>query len=196
MKIIQIGANNGKDQVFDFITKNQDSLELAILVEPIPFIINELKDQYKNINNVIVENIAITQDESLNSMDLYFLKDSNYEVSSFSKYHVINHKPIDSTYELDSLSVPCMTINKLIDKYNIQNLDYLFIDTEGLDVHIIGSIDFSKYKIKDITFEAVHTDGAFYRGENFDKISEYLNQLGYEISLIDGLNAKASLINF
>ena len=152
MKIIQIGANNGKDHVFDFIEKNQNSIELAVLVEPIPFIIDELKSQYKNINNIIVENIAITQDEDLNSMDLYYLKDSNYEVSSFNKYHVINHKPNGSTYELDSLSVPCMTINKLMEKHNIQNLDYLFIDTEGLDVHIIASLDFNKYKVKYITF--------------------------------------------
>ena len=45
MNIIQIGANNGKDNVFDFIKENKDSLELAILIEPIPFIINELTSQ-------------------------------------------------------------------------------------------------------------------------------------------------------
>jgi FkbM family methyltransferase len=195
MKIIQIGANNGKDHVFDLINDNKDSLELAILVEPIPFIIDELKNQYKDINNIVIENIAITQDEDLNSMDLYYLKDSNYEVSSFSKHHVINHKPKGSTYELNSLSVPCMTINKLMEKHNIQTLDYLFIDTEGLDVHIIASFDFNKYKVKDIIFESVHTDGVFSRNKNFQQLSEYLDQLGYEVSFIDDLNVKASYRN-
>ena len=193
MKIIQIGANNGKDSTFDFIKENKDSLELAILIEPIPFIIDELKSQYKDINNIIVENIAITDEENLEKMTLYYLGDSNYEVSSFNKNHVITHKPPGSLYPLESLEVSCSTINKLMDKHNIDIIDYLFIDTEGLDVHIIASINFTKYKIKNIIFEAVHTDGAFNRGENFNKICNYLNQLGYNLSSIDQLNIKASL---
>jgi hypothetical protein len=80
-----------------------------------------------------------------------------------------------------------------MNKYDLEIIDYLFIDTEGLDVHIIASIDFIKYKIKNIIFEAVHTDGAFNRGENFNKICSYLNQLGYNLSNIDQLNIKASL---
>jgi len=193
MKIIQIGANNGKDHVFDLIKENKDSLELAILIEPIPFIIDELKSQYKDINNAVVENIAITDDENIKTMTLYYLGDSNYEVSSFSKNHVMIHKPPGSSYSLESLEVPCFTINNLIDKYNLTDIDYLFIDTEGLDVYIIGSIDFTKCNIKNIIFEVMHTDGVFSRGENFDKISNYLTQLGYHLSSIDQYNVKASL---
>ena len=193
MKIIQIGANNGKNNVFEFIKENQKSLELVILIEPIPFIIDELKSQYKDINNVIIENIAITDDENLNQMILYYLGNSNYEVSSFSKSHVITHKPPGSSFPLESLEVSCLTINKIMTKYNLEVIDYLFIDTEGLDVHIIASIDFTKYKIKNIIFETVHTDGAFNRGENFSEICNYLNQLGYNLSNIDQSNIKASL---
>jgi FkbM family methyltransferase len=193
MKIIQIGANNGKDNVFNFINENKDSLELAILIEPIPFIINELTFQYKDINNITIENIAITDDENLKNMTLYYLGNSNYEVSSFSKNHVIAHKPPGSLYPLESLEVSCLTINELMSKYNLDSIDYLFIDTEGLDVYIIANIDFTKYKIKNIIFEAVHTDGAFNKGENFNKIYNYLTQLGYNLSNIDQLNIKASL---
>jgi len=193
MKIIQIGANNGKDNVFELINNYKDSLELAILIEPIPFIIEELENQYKNINNTIIENIAITEDETLDKMTLYYLGNSNYEVSSFSKNHVITHKPPGSSYPLESLEVSCFTINKIMDKYNLVEIDYLFIDTEGLDVHIINSINFEKYKIKNIIFERIHSDGAFTVGENFDKICTYLSQRGYDISTLDSLNVKASL---
>jgi len=193
MKIIQIGANNGKDHVFDLIKENQNSLELAILIEPIPFIINELKSQYENINNVIVENIAITDNKDIKTMTLYYLGDSNYEVSSFSKNHVITHKPPGSSYPLESLEVSCFTINDIMDKYNLDIIDYLFIDTEGLDVHIIASIDFTKYKFKNIIFEAIHSDGAFNIGENFNQTSKYLSHLGYNLSSLDQFNIKASL---
>lgn len=193
MKIIQIGANNGKDHVFDFVKENIDKIELVILIEPIPFIIDDLKNQYKDINQAFIENIAITDDEHMETITLYYLEESNYEVSSFNKNHVIDHNPSEHPYTMNSLEVPCFTINKIIDKYNLETIDYLYIDTEGLDVHIIASIDFEKYTIKNIVFESVHTDGSFKRGENFNQTYNYLVQLGYNINPIDSLNAIASL---
>lgn len=192
MKIIQIGANNGKDQVYDFINQNKNNLELAILIEPIPFIIDDLKNQYKDIENVFIENIAISNDETINSMKIYYLKDSNYEVSSFDYFHTKSHSPSLKEYPVLSLDVPCLSINQLMDKHNLKHIDYLFMDTEGLDVYIIASIDFSKYDFKNIIFEAVHTDGPFTSGENLRKIQEYLSQYGYNIEQLDSLNLKAS----
>jgi len=193
MKIIQIGANDGKDEAFKFISKNREILELVILVEPIPFVIDNLKSQYKHLNNIVVENIAI-HSEDVKTMTLYYLEyeGANYEVSSFSKQHVINHNT--RNHPMTSMEVPCCTINNLIDKYNLETVDYLFIDTEGLDVHILGSVDFEKYTIKNIIFEASHTDGSHtYGGNNFDEITNYLNQLGYKLSWIDQANIRATL---
>lgn len=195
MKIIQIGANNGKDHVYDFINQNLPNLELAVLVEPIPFIINELKNQYKDIKNAYIENIAISNEDNTDSMKLYYLKDSNYEVSSFNYYHTKTHSPSLIDYPVLSLDVPCLSINKLMDKYDLTYLDYLFIDTEGLDVHIISSIDFLKYDIQNIIFESAHTDGPFNAGENLKVITAYLNQYGYNVEQYDSLSSKASKIN-
>jgi len=180
MKIIQIGANNGKDEVFDLINQNKFNIELAILIEPIPFIIDDLKTQYKDLNNVSIENIAINDDPNSKHLTLYYIENSNYEVSSFNKEHVIEHKPKDEINEIKSLDVPCMTFNNIMEKYNLIDLDYLFIDTEGLDVHIIASIDFQKYNIKNIIFEQMHADGPFKIGNNAEQTLKYLKQLGYE----------------
>jgi len=190
MKIIQIGANSGNDHVFDFISKNHNEIDLAILVEPIPFIISELKDQYKTYNNIIIENIAIS-DENITDFTLYYVENSNYELSSFSKQHILDHGCPES--KIKSVIVPSLTINQLLNKYNIIELDYLYIDTEGLDVHILGSIDYFKYKINNIIFEIAHTDGAKRQGSNFLEITNYLKNLGYTLTLIDNLNIKASL---
>lgn len=192
MKVIQIGANNGNDDVYQFINNNRLSLELGILIEPIPFIIEELKIQYKDINNIIVENIAISDKEGIGDVELFYLGNSNYEVSSFSKEHVEIHKPLSSDYPLESLKVKCITINQLMDKYNLTMVDYLFIDAEGLDVFIISSINFDKYNFKNIIFEKTHTDGAFNTNNNFDQIVNYLESLGYTITSIDNSNIKAS----
>jgi FkbM family methyltransferase len=181
MNIIQIGANNGKDKVFDLINQNRFIVDLAVLVEPIPFIIDNLKNQYKDLDNISIENIAISNDPNSQYLTLYYIENSNYEVSSFNKEHVIVHKPKDETNEIKSLNVPCMTFNNIMEKYSLINLDYLFIDTEGLDTYIINSIDFKKYNIKNISFESKHTDGPFITGENANQIINYLTQLGYTL---------------
>jgi len=190
MKIVQIGSNDGDDSVRQFIIENQSNIDLVVLVEPIPFILDKLKENYKDFNNIFIENIAISDNE-LEKFTLYYEEDSNYELSSFRKQHLIDCNC--SLEKIKSIDVNCLTINQLFEKYNIDTLDYLHIDTEGLDVYIISSIDFNKFKIKNIIFEVIHTDGTQKLGTNYIETTEYLKKLGYNLSQIDGMNIKATL---
>lgn len=190
MNVIQIGANTGKDSVYDFLNDNKSDVELIILVEPIPFIIDELKSQYESFDNVIIENIAISDDE-VTEFDIFYEDNSNYEVSSFSKTHLLDHGCPE--YKIKTIKVPSLTINQLLEKHKIYELDYLFLDAEGLDVHIISKIDFTKFKIKNLIFEVAHTDGVNTRGENYHIIMNWLESLGYTMIKYDNLNVKASL---
>jgi FkbM family methyltransferase len=195
MKIVQIGSNDGDDSVRQFIIENQSNIDLVVLVEPIPFILDKLKENYKDFNNVFIENIAISDSES-KKFTLYYEEGSNYELSSFKKQHLIDCKCIPE--KIKSIDVDCLTINQLFEKYSIDTLDYLYIDTEGLDVYIINSIDFNKFKIKNLIFEITHTDGINTDGTpkigtNYTKITEYLTKLKYNLSQIDGISIKATL---
>ena len=195
MKIVQIGSNNGDDNVKQFINENQNNIDLVVLVEPIPFVLDKLKENYKDFNNIFIENIAISNDES-EKFTLYYEEDSNYELSSFRKQHLIDCNC--SLEKIKSIDVDCLTINQLFKKYNINTLDYLYIDTEGLDVHIINSIDFNKFKIKNLIFEITHTDGIHADGTpkigtNYTEITKYLTELGYNLHQLDGINIKATL---
>jgi hypothetical protein len=51
-------------------------------------------------------------------------------------------------------TVPATTLNKLIKKHNITDIDLLFIDTEGNDARIINSLDLTRIKPKTIIYEA------------------------------------------
>lgn len=67
MKIIQIGANRGYDDLTNFINKNQ--VDFAVFVEPNPSHIKDLKKCY---SNYIIENIAIKPiNEDKNEIDFY-----------------------------------------------------------------------------------------------------------------------------
>jgi FkbM family methyltransferase len=191
MKIIQIGANSGNDNTNKFIVENIENIELVILVEPIPFILDELSNNYKNVPNCIIEPIAIAANEDELILKLYYEDNSNYEVSSFRKKHILDHGCADE--KIKSIDVKSMTVNKLMEKYNLTELDYLFIDTEGMDVWIISSLDFNKYKFKNIIFETAHTDGARNKGYNYNEIVNYLESIGYDVTNIDSMNAIATL---
>lgn len=191
MNILQIGANSGNDYVAQFINSNVDDIGLAILVEPIPFVLKLLKSRYKHIQAVKIEPIAISTDEKETTLTLYYEDNSNYEVSSSSKKHLIDHGCSES--KIKSIDVDALTVNKLMEKYNLTELDHLFIDAEGLDVHIIASLNFKKYKFKNITFEIAHTDGVRKQSDNYREIIDYLTKLGYLVEYPDGLNAIATL---
>ena len=53
----------------------------------------------------------------------------------------------------EKISVDCITFNELCSQNKINKIDYLKLDTEGMDLDILKSIDFSKYDIKFIRAE-------------------------------------------
>lgn len=191
MKIIQIGANNGDDHVFNFISENIKELKLAILVEPVPYCLEALKNRYSRFPTVTIENLAITDDPNTFQLPFYYEEGSNYEVSSFNKSHILNHGC--SEEKIKFLNVKTKTINSLLEEYKLFDLHVMFIDAEGFDGKIIKSIDLEKYKIENIYFESAHSDGTKKRGVEHMNLVEYLSNSGYDVSDVDGLNSIARI---
>ena len=67
-----------------------------------------------------------------------------------------------------------MTINDLLDKYNLKNIDILFMDVEGFDHNILLSIDYNKYSIKDLYFENLHL-------MDRNQTEEFIKSKGFQI---------------
>lgn len=53
----------------------------------------------------------------------------------------------------EKISVSCITFNELCSQNKVSKIDYLKLDTEGMDLDILKSIDFDKYQIKFIRAE-------------------------------------------
>lgn len=160
MRIVQIGSNRGYDNLTNLIGNNEP--ELLVLVEPFEKHNESLKKCYEWVKNLYIENIAIIDDMNKKEIILYYHNnDTNGEVSSIYKEHIMKHHS-DLRFEARDYSgfleqkTKCITVNELLDKYNIQELDILYIDTEGLDSNLIKSIDFKKFNIKKIYFEYIH----------------------------------------
>jgi FkbM family methyltransferase len=152
---IQIGANDGVsfDPIYKLVTKEKVK---GIAIEPVTDIFEKLKKNYKKHQQVKLLNLAIHKDQS--EMKLYRVNplikeypDWTKGTPSFNKSH---HK-LSNILEKDIVeeTVKCISLNELVDKYSIQNIDLLQIDTEGYDSEIIKMIDFKKINPSIISFE-------------------------------------------
>lgn len=189
MNIIQIGANSGNDHVYEYIKTHQHSIQKAILVEPMPLVVDDLKKQYEGFTNVIIEQVAITI-KQVKSVVLYYDKQSpNFQVSTLNRKHLVDHGCPEDW--ITSTKVKALTFDQLMAKHNMMHLEYLFIDAEGMDIPIINNIDLTKYRINNIVFEAQHADGVNTRAENLSNLINRLNENNYTVG---GTNDPLSMI--
>jgi FkbM family methyltransferase len=77
---------------------------------------------------------------------------------SQSAIHRINDYNLEDTQQYEYIDVECKTFDSLIDVYDI---DFLSLDTEGNELKILQSIDFTKYNIDVITVENNDYDNKF-----------------------------------
>lgn len=190
MNIIQIGANNGDDEVYQLISSNAEKINKAVVIEPIPFCIPALKERYEAFKNVFIENVAISDNPEVKTQPFYYTEGGNYEISTFKKKHLIQHGANENI--IKCINVNCLTISDIVDKYDIRNLDHLFIDAEGYDYEIIKSIDFGKCNIKNIKFESMHIDGVHRKEQRYSDLLLFLGEMGYHVSEPQGLNTTAT----
>ena len=158
-QIIQIGANDGQsfDELSYFIKKNKTN---SVLVEPIVENFRKLQTHYKNLDFIKLENSAISINDEVSKLykvnSKYTSKYSSHisAIPSFDEKHLINHG-VNKKHIITELVTP-ITIKKLIAKYNINNLDLLFVDAEGYDGKIIYDFLDSSNLRPFMIFEYIH----------------------------------------
>lgn len=142
---VEIGANVGNDD-FQKLIESITERSKIILVEPNSELINELHSNYsvlKTKHDVIICSCGISLNNS--TEDMYFYPNARHS-SLMNRRHNIPKGAIVK-------EVPTVTFNDLCSKYLVTEIEYLSIDTEGLDYEILNSIDLLKVNIKTIVFE-------------------------------------------
>jgi O-methyltransferase len=179
--IIQVGShigNTSNDYLFNKINPNFK----YIMIEPVPYLFNQLKENYKSYNNITFLNIAISNYDGV--LDLYIPSEKNdftkmvswaSQLSSVNKDHISYHVP---ECIIEKISVECKTLNILIKEFNIKEIEYLYTDTEGHDYDILMDLDLSYIKPKNIIFENKHMDGTK-NTLDINDCSKYLNLLNH-----------------
>ena len=166
MNIVQVGTNDGKDDLYDIISEiSPNDINTLLLVEPEEEYNSHISSNYEKYNYVI-ENILIHY-EDVDFESFYFC--DNKRLSSILPEHLVKHHK----FNYEKTIKKCITLNKLFQKYDLINIDILFIDAEGIDDKLIYSIDYEKYNISKIYYENLHIDNSM--------VEKFLQEKNYEI---------------
>lgn len=194
MIAVQIGSNKGFDDFTEII--KDKNIEKLILVEPFEEHNESLLECYKHISDLHIENIIVNDDSNLESEVIYYHEEdathsNKFELASLNMFHSLKIRSFYDKEGIKDRRLPSMTLNQLMNKYNITHIDILFVDTEGFDDKIIKSIDFDQLKIKEIYYENLHIDSENLRTFLKEKNYEVTKEVGY-----GGWSDHAKVINF
>lgn len=147
--VVDIGANYG---VFSLYAQRFKPKKVYA-VEPV-------KNTFKNMENnlkdygVVCINKAISNENGYETFVVTEVNGNNFSVKNQDSYHVSNR--------VNEEIVESITINKLIEDYNIEKIDFLKVDCEGGEKHLFEQIDkgYLRNNINKITIE-YHSEDIF-----------------------------------
>ena len=186
MKIVQIGTNKDNDDLSNYLLSNYDELEFGLFVDANSLHIDDIKNCYSKFNNIEIENVAIkTPLQNQNTLTIYYHTNEHphYTIASCDIEHIKKHMtwcPHLQGGEIKSFEVSCITLEELLEKHSIYEIDWLCLDIEGIDAEILLTFDWSKYRIKRVEFEHLHL--GYYKSA----IKNMMIGMGYD--QIDSLN--------
>lgn len=182
---IQVGANDGltNDAIREFAVWSKWP---GICVEPMPWLYQKLKSNYKHVENVDCVNAALGQGDSL---ELFFIRRDRIgefpywadQIASFDREHLFKHF---ERVELDPSLLASCAIETVSFESLLERLGYdpsntlLFMDVEGYENIIFREDSFYQLGFKNIIFEHTHLDEP-------DKIFMKLRKNGYELHIAE-----------
>lgn len=180
---VQIGSNTGaveNDPIRDFIKSGWR----GVLIEPVPSLFEELKKTYAGYQNLSFENVAISNRKGMakfyrvkehavkNSFPIHWTD----QLGTLQPEIIFKTFPFITEQDLYTIDVPCMTLQEIVDKHQLIDIDLLQIDAEGQDAPILLSIDFERFRPKMIIFEHLHM-----REDQFTECLFHLKIHGYSV---------------
>ena len=196
--LVVIGAHFGvwlKDELTNFNEKE------ILLVEPVPYNYNKLKEDFKNSSNIQICTNAVFSEHKKSKF--YYVNENSISklgkhwasgIGSFNKDHILDHRTKRFKIEekdIDEIDIEFITFDNLVENYSIESIDKLQIDVEGAEYEILKSIDYKKININSIQFESKHFDGTFKEGKKLEEIKKKLISEGYKLNQIDKENILA-----
>lgn len=178
--LIQIGCNNGDDHIHKFLAETQEQYEV-LLIDANPNSLKKCEQFYASLldkHSIKFLNIAIVENCEKTNIEIYVPKNDIESpfCSAIEKFTVAH-----SHSECEKINAKALCINDLLASTNKTCIDMLCIDTEGLCVDILNTLDFDIYDIDKLIFEYIHSDGMLsYGGSKLNKLLVKLKNYNYK----------------
>ena len=157
--VVQIGANDGisNDPVRKLIL---DHRLPGLLVEPVPYLFERLKENYKDQRQLEYRRCAIGRHDGTITM-FAFARDNPFPswaqgLAGVSRRHMESFGLANADKFIEKLKVPAVTLDSLLASYRNQEIGLLQIDTEGFDAEIVRQVVKSAYRPIVINYEHKH----------------------------------------
>ena len=193
VNFIQVGANDGVrfDDLYFTVTGARWS---GLVIEPLPNMYKRLVSNYQDHPQVKPLNIAIHPTEQqaviyhVKSNALGKYPDYAAGIPSMLRSHLINHGVHEN--DIEETLVPCKTLTQVAIESGFDRVDVLQIDTEGFDLEVLRTIDFSVLKPEIIKFEWMNLTY-----DDRQSASNLLKSEGYTLFLEHGETDCVAVIN-
>jgi FkbM family methyltransferase len=152
---VEVGANDGERQSNTLYYEKYHNWK-GLLVEPIPHLAEKCK---VNRPNAIIENCALVSFEypkkhiEMQYCGLMSIVNGSIKSKEEEVNHIKNGCKIQNIETYD-LKVSVSTLNFLLNKHMVSNIDFLSLDVEGFEADVLKGIDFERYKPKYMLIES------------------------------------------
>ena len=202
VRVVQIGSNDGVtgDPIFPLFNKHP--AWKGLLVEPLPYIFEKLKDNHPDKTQFSLANVAIGE---VGILPFYYvdkaakdaLPDLPYwydQLASFDRHHIVKEldgvlEPFIRTIEVESTDLPT-----LLSRYEIDQFDILHIDAEGYDWVVLQQLDLTAFSPTFILVEYHHLDADDQRAALSFLANRYtVFQVGIDWLAVESLTSGSTL---
>lgn len=182
LTIFDVGCNKGfyTEYLLNTIGKNHN----LYLFDPSERFYNIVSEKFKTFDNIHIKNVGISD---LNEQDINFyeLISDNDNVEGMSS---LNNRNVFSRYDYSVNKINTINLDTFITEQNIDNIDFIKIDTEGQELKILNGLkdSFDKKIINLMQIE--YGDCAIENGYDLNDILSFINQYHYKLYIYNNLN--------
>ena len=136
---VQVGAYDGQTDDPTAALLEADKMT-CVLVEPIERSFNQLKKVHGDKPNIHLIQAAVSHQDG--EMTMYKVRagtesDTIFSggYASFDRAHLLKHKVKEA--DIETVTVPSLSLKSLLARYQLGKIDLLQIDTEGFDAEVV-----------------------------------------------------------
>lgn len=137
----------------------------GLLIEPVPHFAVQLQERFSDASRFTVAQLAVGEERGATSF--YFVsKEAEQKIqdlpawydqlSSLNRLHIEKQLGSDIKPFIEHVEVAVKPLSQILKELNVSTVDLLQIDTEGHDLVVLRTLDFSHYRPKVIFIEYKH----------------------------------------